>query len=72
MGKKIWSSSIREILVLTKSAIRMYVHKYMCSYMSADVKCLNYWFQSPRHMQTLLNQLTVVKIGNPVTSFTCL
>ena len=41
MGKKIWSSSIQEILVLTKSSIHMYVDTYVRSFMYADVKCLN-------------------------------
>ena len=65
MGKKIWSSSIQEILVLTKSSIHMYVDTYVRSFMSADVKCLNYWFKSPRHMQTVFDLILdiIVKIN---------
>ena len=62
MGKK---SSIQEILVLKKSSIHMYVHMYIRSFMSADVKCLNYWFKSPRHMQTVFDLILdiIVKIN---------
>ena len=62
MDKKIWSSSIQEILVRTKSSIHMYVHTYARSFMSADVKCLNYWFKGPRHMQTVFDLILDISV----------
>ena len=40
----------------------MYVHTYARSFMSADVKCLNYWFKRPRHMQTVFDLILDISV----------